>query len=514
MKRILQASKDTYITNRIVNNEFRAIDANVGQAGTLDIFKLAGESTIGLNNGPFVSGSSDPIELSRVLIKFDLNPLRALTGSILDITHPSFKCTLKMIDVMGGQTVPSNYTLIVYPLSQSFDEGLGRDVYAFEDIDAANFVTASVSTGASIWYVTGANQLGYVGQENIDAVTGSAQLGNIFATQTFTDGDEDMSLDVTTIVSATLVGLLPDHGFRISFSGTQETDDRTRFVKRFASRHSTNTRIRPRIEVGFNDALNDHHEGFYFNVSGSLFLNNTVGGVLRNVISGAAGTQITGSNCMRLRLYSGSIASGTLFTKTVNVSQFFLGSNFVTGVYSASFAVSQFESGTLLTEVRLANSATFTEIWESLDGTIGYYTGSLVIKEPNRTNINNVQANLKLNITNMKQSYNSTEVTRFRAFAQDNGFLFKASRIPILTKSVHIDKAYYRIRDAYSDEIIFDFDTTFDTTRMSSDAQGLYFDVYMSDLDVGRQYCVDILVDAYGTTKIYEAVGGTFYISG
>lgn len=514
MKRILRASKDTYITNRIINNEFRAVDANVGQAGTLDIFKLAGESTIGLNNGPFVSGSSDPIELSRVLIKFDLDPLRALTGSILDIAHSSFKCTLKMTDVMGGQTVPSNFTLVAYPLSHSFDEGLGRDVYAFEDIDAANFITASVSSGASIWYVTGANQLGYVGQESVDAVTGSAQLGDIFVTQTFTDGDEDLSIDVTTIVSATLAGLLPDHGLRISFSGTQETDDRTRFVKRFASRHSTNARIRPRIEVGFNDALNDHHEGFYFNTSGSLFLNNSAGGVLRNVVSGTAGTQVTGSNCMRLRIYSGSAASGTLFTKTVNASQFFIGNNFVTGVYSASFAISQFESGTLLTEVRLAHSATFTEIWESLDGTVGYYTGSFVVKEHDRTNINNVQANLKLNITNMKRSYTSTEVTRFRVFAQDDGFLFKASKLPIITKSTNVHKAYYRIRDVYSDEIIFDFDTTLDSTRMSNDAMGLYFDVYMSDLDIGGQYCVDILVDAYGTTKIYEAVGGTFHVDG
>ena len=72
MYRILTASKDTYITNKIINNSFRATDANVGQAATLDLFKLYGES---------VSGStSSPTEISRLLVKFDLDPLREITG--------------------------------------------------------------------------------------------------------------------------------------------------------------------------------------------------------------------------------------------------------------------------------------------------------------------------------------------------------------------------------------------------------------------------------------------------
>ena len=44
MYRILTASKDTYITNKIINNSFRATDANLGSAGTLDLFKLYDEN--------------------------------------------------------------------------------------------------------------------------------------------------------------------------------------------------------------------------------------------------------------------------------------------------------------------------------------------------------------------------------------------------------------------------------------------------------------------------------------
>ena len=42
----ITASKDTYIQNKILSNRFRTSDANVGLAGTLDLFKLYGESAL------------------------------------------------------------------------------------------------------------------------------------------------------------------------------------------------------------------------------------------------------------------------------------------------------------------------------------------------------------------------------------------------------------------------------------------------------------------------------------
>ena len=68
MYRILSASKDSYITNKIINNKFRAEDANVGQAGTLDLYKLYNESTI-------PSGTDDTHENTRGLIKFDYDEI-------------------------------------------------------------------------------------------------------------------------------------------------------------------------------------------------------------------------------------------------------------------------------------------------------------------------------------------------------------------------------------------------------------------------------------------------------
>ena len=49
MYRILQADKDTYITDKIISNTLRATDSNVGQAGTIDLFKITLSSKVNSN---------------------------------------------------------------------------------------------------------------------------------------------------------------------------------------------------------------------------------------------------------------------------------------------------------------------------------------------------------------------------------------------------------------------------------------------------------------------------------
>ena len=60
MYKILRIEKDTYITDRVVGGA-RKFNANLGSAGTLDLFKLYGVSR--------TSGSSN-LETSRLLVKW------------------------------------------------------------------------------------------------------------------------------------------------------------------------------------------------------------------------------------------------------------------------------------------------------------------------------------------------------------------------------------------------------------------------------------------------------------
>jgi hypothetical protein len=506
MYRILPPVKDTYVTNRIINNQFRATDANVGQAGTLDVFKLYDESTI--------SGETNPIELSRILLTFNLDPLRSMTSSILDISNPTFKCTLRLSDVYGGQTTPSNFKLIVFPLSRSFDEGIGRDVIGFTDLDSCNYITASVNRGAvDPWTDPGAGRQGLLGSSDIDIISSGNLLdGNgivpLWREQSFSTGEEDLEIDVTKIVSATLAGIIPDCGFRISYSGSQETDTFTRFVKRFASRNTVSISKRPQLRTHFNDAVTDNHKTFFFNLTGSLFLNNHHRGIAANILSGAANNSVSGSNCAYVTLVSES------FTRQFNVSQFNIGQNYITGVYVSTFAISEFDSNPALRrQIALGRSASFTEIWGSRDGTIGYYTGSLVINSISRTAFDNTPSRLFVNITNLQTSYDPSELKRFRVFVRDIDTQIVAVKLPIELPSEYFDQMYYRVRDYETGEVMIPFETQSNGTLMSVDRDGMYYDFYMDSLPRGRTYVFDFMIKADGSDLLFLDVAAKFRIS-
>ena len=143
------SSKDTYITNKILTWTSKATDANVGRASTLDLFKLYNENNY--------SGSSAPIETSRILIGFHTDDISSSLSGKTSFDDSSFKCTLNLHDIQGSSVAPSDFNIIVYPMSRSFDEGIGSDISSFNDLDRANWVTASLANGSNVlWDTAGA----------------------------------------------------------------------------------------------------------------------------------------------------------------------------------------------------------------------------------------------------------------------------------------------------------------------------------------------------------------------
>jgi len=508
---ILTASKSTYITNKIIDNKFRATDANVGRAGTLDLFKLYDESTL--------SGSTYPIELSRILLKFNYDALQSLTASKIDVASSTFRARLKLFDVYAGQGIPKNFKAIIYPLSKSFNEGVGRDVSAFQDIDVANFITASYSNStANIWTSAGANQGGLLGSSNLDYIS-SGSLGsgivNFGKTQLFKEGSEDLDIDITTLLSGVLTNQIPDVGFRISFSGSQETDTKTRFVKRFGSRHVSDVFKAPQLHVSYDDSIIDHHEDFIFDLSGSIFLNNFHRGSPANILSGTSASELSGNSCIMLRLekqdlslyFTGSQhADGTLDTGAK-------------GLYSASFAVSLNNSEKVNSTERLldlaykSGSVTFDEYWTSVDGTVGYYSGSLEVKLPYRTSYNYSPADLFFHFTNMEKAYNSLDVARLNIFIRNFEIKDKSSKLPYSRKSIILSQVYYRIRNKSNGKVVIPFDTSTGGTKLSSNSGGLSFELRCESLPRGYVYTVDLLVKDFDQNRIYESASPSFKVN-
>ena len=498
MKIFCTASKDTYITDKILDNIFRAEDANVGRAGTLDLFRLWNETL--LNN----SGSQN--ELTRLLVKFDYTKIHALTSSKLDLSN--FNATLKIFDTKAGNAVPANFNVAVMPLSQSFNEGVGRDVAGFDDLDSCNFLTASISTAgtAVLWNTSGANSIGALGDASIDIFqqanfSDGNGLVSVVGSQNFPKGTEDLSIDITTLVSASVAGQMPNYGFRISFSGSEETDTKSRFVKRFASRHVTNPFLRPRIEVSFDDSIQDNHQNFFFDLSGSLFLNSYARSSAANLVSGSALTAVTGENCLMLKLTTGS------FAHTVTASQHTMGTidaagnNFITGVYSASFAINSFGSSSVdnndILEDFIAKSGSvkFTEYWYSLDSNVGFHTGSITIKRSSNNSANWTSREPLLDITNLNHSYGVTDEPRFRIFGRDlENEQNQPAKIPINIAPVIFDEVYYRVRNVKDGSLVIDFGESDNSTRVSTDSEGMFFDFHMNAIFGGQTYEFEFLI--------------------
>jgi hypothetical protein len=509
---ILTASKDAYITNKIISNKFRATDANTGYAGTLDIFKLYAESTSG--------SSSTPKELSRALIKFDLSPLVSLSSSSLDLNSSTFEAKLKLYDILGGQATPSDFNLVVYPLSRSFDEGIGRDVASFADLDICNFITASYATGSTqLWAMSGANSTGLMGSKNIDIMT-SGNLGSgivdFGASQNFIKGNEDLNVNVTTLISASLANILHNEGFRVSLSGSEETDQKTRFVKRFSSRHASDKLRVPQLHISWDDTIADHHNDFIFDVSGSLFLNNYQRGSKSNLVSGSSATAISGDNCIILKLQKGD------FSQYITGSQHKAGTtnSVVTGLYSASFAVDSFTSTKVNTKTQTSlmdvlnksGSVTFDEYWLSLDETIAYHTGALEVKRSRSTSYSSQPSDLQFRFFNLGQEYGPTDIVTLRVFVNDLAIPEKVYKTPYSKKSIILSKLYYRVKDIISQEIVIPFKTSNNATKFSVDSEGMYFDFRMESLPPNRSYVFELLVKDFGLNQTFENASANFRV--
>jgi len=485
MLRILKANKDTYITNKYING-VPAVSGNVGIAGTLDLFKLYGVTVV-------VSGSvrTPKTELSRALLHFDLDPLRTLVNDgRVDVSHSSFKCFLSLKDVYGGQPTPNDFTLDVFPLSASFAEGIGKDVVYYSDIDKCNFLSAS---SEAMWGGEGCT-LACFSTGSGDYITSSVTIPNTKISQTFVTGTEDLLIDVTNIVSATIKRDLPDQGFRLSFNSTIESNTKTYFVKRFASRHAYDESKHPKIIVKFDDSILDDTSNLYLDspISSSLFLYNYVHGQLTNLISGT--TNLTGSNNILLELQTEITGTGK-YSLYFTGSQHKFGSNFASGIYSASIIL-PFTNANIKRSYELSGSVTFTPIWTSLDRTVTFITGSNVVaKAPDRISYRLNPRRYNVNVTGITNDYSQDEEVTMRVYIFDeNDPQIIAKRLPVEIPSISLRNAHYAIRNVATNEYVVPFDTTYNSTKISSDSKGMYFNFHTSALTPLNLYTIDIML--------------------
>ena len=510
---VFTASQDTYITNKIIplGGGTRVTDSNVGLASTLDLFKLYDETKLGDN--------TPKTEISRALISFNVADISSSLKDKVSFSSDNFKCTLNLFDVQGGSVAPSDFTLEIYPMSRSFDEGRGQDLASFNDLDSANFITASYRYGIPyLWnHHSGCRAVGTLNSTDIDIISsgtlkGTSSSVDLYKSQYFKQGTEDLSVDVTSIVSASMCGLLPTFtgslGLCIAYKTSEETDTTTRFVKRFASRHTRNPYIRPNITVEYDDSIVDYHNMMEFNSTGSIFLRTYAHNRPANVVYDSSLRTITGSNSMVVSLTTGSYAFH------VTASQHQKNGYFHTGIYSASFAISSKDSdavyvtsstASLANLIYASGSVTFGEQWYDLYKNTRFYSGSLTITSP--TNLTNLsQRDFRITAKNVRPSYRKGSDAKIRLFLRDKNMAQEKFRKPVRLSSISVPEMYYRVKDADSNRIIIPFrksDTT-RATQISFDDDGPFFNLPTSALPLGHTYTIEVLIIDRGVETILD----------
>lgn len=440
-------SKDTYITNFRKSN-IHQTGSNVGGSEILQVFRQEPVS----GTSVYASGS-----VARILTKFDLASVHSLTASnIAPSNGVTYK--LKMSDAVHAKTLPTSYDLEVMQLTKDWDEGRGVDIDSYSDKGFANWDKAKSN---SYWTAAGSD----------------FTLANI-AVAHFDEGDENLDVDVTAHVNSWLTGGLANNGFIIRMTSSIEDGGTEYFTKMFHARNTHYLSKRPCLEMQWDDSIKDNRSNFVFDATGSLYLYNIVRGALTNIVGVG-----TGQDVLTVRIID---ASGTILTTSASHTG-------LTGIYSTSFALSSASY----------SGSRFNDIW--FLGAKSYSTNSFY-PVGNFSYDNVVDNQYNVNVIGLKNEYESDELVRFRLFVKNKNYNpAKVLTASIGPTSLIIDKAYYRIDDDRTNETIIPFGTgSTETTRLSYDKNGNYFNFYMSSLPANNVYRLLLLFNDSGQNILID----------
>jgi hypothetical protein len=355
--------------------------------------------------------------------------------------------------------LPYSYDVEVFPITTDWDEGRGVDVDTFSDKSYANWDLAKSNV---YWTIPGGDY-----------------TGSYRSVQHFDQGDEDLYVDVTSMVNAWLTGGLSNYGLVVKMSSTLESGSSDFYVKKFYSRDTSYAGREPYLEASWDDSIKDDRNNFVFDYTGSLFLYNRVRGQLTDISGiGTGDLYVTVSD-----------SSGTITWVTASHSG-------RTGIYSASFAL---PTGSY-------SGSTFYDAWGS--GSYSYFTGTFypVDNFSGNSVVDLGGDQYFVSITNLQDRYESDEVVRLNAFVRARDYqpavLLTASSSPV---GEVITKAYYRVDNDRTNEVIIPFGTgSTETTRLSYDKNGNYFKLYMQSLPAGNVYRIIFLFDVNGQSQIID----------
>lgn len=467
------ATADNTITNAFQENlSVRGTGSNMGQADILEVFSLYAQAT---------SGSS---EASRVLIQFPIDQIVSdRTSGIVPTENVSYY--LKLFNIEHSETLPKNYDIDILAVSSSWEEGNGVDTFNYTDLThdgiGSNWINAK---SGSKW----------------TSVGGDYHASPVFSAN-FKKGNEDVEVDVTSLVVQWISGSKQNYGFGLKLSASYEAYspvssssqiknlDGAKFsyyTKQFYARSTGDFHNQPTLEARWNSSRRDNRGNFYLSSSiapaaenlNALWMYNYIRGNLRDIGGNSSSRPV-------LRLYksSGSAPEGEAiyFRNSSNSAVNFLSaSRQSTGVYYAKFSVT---GGAVDTTYPY-----LVDVW-SMSGT-ELHTGSAIT--PNKHSFSNFNPNSRyvMNLKNLKPKYTRGQTERFRLFVREKNWSPNVYTVAKTTpQNLLIESASYQVTRISDKKIVIPYGTgSTSETLLSYDSDGNYFDLDLDLLEAGYSY--------------------------
>jgi hypothetical protein len=502
-----KATKDNTITNAFkLDLNTRATGSNMGASDILEVFSIYGQQT------------TSSTELSRVLLEFPISTISSdrTAGTIPASGNVNFY--LKVYNARHSEQLPSNFTVNVMAISQSWQEGTGLDMESYKDenkdsIEGSNWTNRLKTTA---WSKPG-------GEFHSSSYVKDQTMPNY--TFTFDEGYEDIELDVTAMVEEWISGTQPNYGLGVFLTASQEAyfsnssgldsgsvlhnpdgQERSYYTKRFFSRSSEFFFKVPAIEARWDSTTKDDRGYFFFSSSiapaadnlNTIYLYNYIRGELKNIPGVGTGTLLvsiysgssndTAPSGSKLKLSKGG---GVVAAGDTNIT----GGYVSTGIYSCSFAFTG--SSTL---------KTIYDVWHN--GTVEYDTGSIRPKTFDSSNWNAYDQYVS-KVTNLKPKYVKNEQARFRVFTRPKNFTPTIYTVASqdIEKEI-IPSASFEILRMVDERTVINNSTgsTTNHTYLSYDNSGSYFDLDMSLLEPGYMYGIKLSYYVAGQWRDQEEV--------
>lgn len=465
IKRYLSEA-DTTITNAFKPDlVLRGTGSNMGASDSLEVFSLYGQVT------------TSSLEKSRVLVKFPLTNIQAdRTAGTLPASG-SVNFFLRLFNVTHPFTLPKEFYLNVSAVSQSWDEGYGLDMESYSD------------NGFGMLNGYGCNWI-YAQSGVLWTETGSLSHPNTSTSQFFKNGNEDLNVNVTSIVEKWLANNITNNGFLVSMSGSYEDGSKKEsfYTKKFSARGTEYFYSRPVIEALWDSSLKDDRDNFYSTSSllsdadntQYLYFYNRPNGTYKNIANGPS---------LSIKFYTDS-------QKTQEIS--------------ASYAVVTNPSvGLYKAEVRLGTTASLIyDFWTNATASsTTYFSGAIDVLQYSAADTY-IDDEYVISLTNLRPKYNKEEVALINIYSrlknwQPTNYTVAYSNIE--TKS--IKNLFYKIFRIEDNKTIFDYSTgSIAYSKTSYDKNGNNFKIDMNLLEPDFAYGIKLAIYNENELKEFKQV--------